>query len=309
MQAKYRYFLSIAWLLWVGCGNEPRLGSVSSSTGTASGHVEMAPAAPPPAGSSSKMALDSKQKPAADAAAAAANEEGTKPAAEKIEVVERKVIKTGDIEFETKDLNKTKNLIAKTVSDLKGYVAEESQHNSDYRKQHTITIRVPALQFDTLLSILGTHAGHFDSKNIHTQDVTEEYIDVSARLKTQRNLEIQYVQVLKQAKNVKEIMEVQGFIADVREKIESAEGRLRYLSNQVGLSTLTISFYTTTGVSGHPKGFFWRLTHEFGNGWEGLLNLVVGVVSIWPFWLLVFGAIWGFRRWKKGGNIFRFWKK
>jgi hypothetical protein len=262
-----------------------------------------APAAPPaPSGGA-------RQKQKLEAREAADEDSKSTPASEKIEVVERKIIKTGEITFETKDLNQTKQVIAKTVSDLKGYISEESQNNSDYRKANKLVVRIPAGQFDSLLNLLGTHAGHFDSKNIHTQDVTEEFIDVSARLKTQRDLEIQYTQVLKQAKNVKEIMEVQGFLADVREKIESAEGRLRYLSSQVGFSTLTIHFYKTVGASGHSRGFFWRLTHEFGNGWQGFLNLIVDFVSVWPFWLMVFSGIWYYRRWKKGGGNFRFWKK
>jgi hypothetical protein len=300
MQVKYSFFIAIAFAITViSCAHESK--SASRQTAGASDMTYAAPA-PPPAPESARQ----KQKLEAGKAT---DEENQPAATQKIEVVERKVIKTGDIRFETQDLNQTKSIIAKSVADLKGYISEESQNNSDYRKENTLVVRIPAGQFDSLLNVLGTHAGHFDSKSIHTQDVTEEFIDVSARLKTQRELENQYSQVLKQAKNVKEIMEVQGYLAEVREKIESAEGRLRYLSNQVGFSTLTIHFYKTVGSAGHSRGFFWRLTHEFGNGWEGFLNLIVGLVSVWPFWLMVFSGIWFYRRWKKGGGNLRFWKK
>jgi Domain of unknown function (DUF4349) len=301
MQAKYGFFISIALAITIiSCAHESK--SVPHQTTAVSDMASAAPAAPPAPESSARQ----KQKLASNNAT---EENETDPASEKIEVVERKIIKTGEIRFETKDLNQTKNIISKAVADLKGYISEESQNNSDYRKENKLVVRIPAGQFDSLLNVLGTYAGHFDSKSIHTQDVTEEFIDVSARLKTQRALENQYTQVLKQAKNVKEIMEVQGYLADVREKIESAEGRLRYLSNQVGFSTLTIHFYKTIGVAGHSRGFFWRLTHEFGNGWEGFLSLIIGFVSVWPFWLMVFSGIWFYRRWKKGGGNLRFWKK
>jgi Domain of unknown function (DUF4349) len=301
MQAKYGFFISIAFVVTViSCANESKHASHQSTK--VSDMASAAPAAPPAPESSARQ----KQKLASNKAT---EENETDPSSEKIEVVERKIIKTGEIQFETKDLNQTKSIISKAVTNLKGYISEESQNNSDYRKENKLVVRIPAGQFDSLLNVLGTHAGHFDSKSIHTQDVTEEFIDVSARLKTQRELENQYTQVLKQAKNVKEIMEVQGYLADVREKIESAEGRLRYLSNQVGFSTLTIHFYKTIGVAGHSRGFFWRLTHEFGNGWEGFLSLIIGFVSVWPFWLMVFSGIWFYRRWKKGGGNFRFWKK
>jgi hypothetical protein len=301
MQAKYGFFISIAFAITViSCANESKYAAHQSTK--VSDMASAAPAAPPAPESSARQ----KQKLASNKAT---EENETDPSSEKIEVVERKIIKTGEIQFETKDLNLTKNIISKAVANLKGYISEESQNNSDYRKENKLVVRIPAGQFDSLLNVLGTHAGHFDSKSIHTQDVTEEFIDVSARLKTQRALENQYTQVLKQAKNVKEIMEVQGYLADVREKIESAEGRLRYLSNQVGFSTLTIHFYKTIGVAGHSRGFFWQLTHEFGNGWEGFLSLIIGFVSVWPFWLMVFSGIWFYRRWKKGGGNIRFWKK
>ncbi|MEY4936510.1 MAG: hypothetical protein RIS64_2869 [Bacteroidota bacterium] len=302
MQVKYGYFISIALAITIiSCAQESKY--APHQTSNVSDMASAASAAPPAPESTSNQ----KQKLASKTAA---NEEDkSTPSSEKIEVVERKIIKIGEIRFETKDLNQTKSIIAKSVADLKGYISEESQNNSDYRKENKLVVRIPAGQFDSLLTVLGTYAGHFDSKSVHTQDVTEEFIDVSARLKTQRDLETQYAQVLKQAKNVKEIMEVQGYLAEVREKIESAEGRLRYLSNQVGFSTLTIHFYKTMGSAGHSRGFFWRLTHEFGNGWQGFLNLIVGLVSVWPFWLMVFSGVWFYRRWKKGGGNIRFWKK
>ena len=302
MQAKYGSFISIVLAITViSCAHESKSPQKTSVSELA---YEPPPAPPTPEGGTHL-----KQKLESRTAANANEEDKSAQSSEKIEVVERKIIKIGDIRFETKDLNQTKSIIAKSVADLKGYISEESQNNSDYRKENKLVVRVPAGQFDSLLNVLGTHAGHFDSKNIHTQDVTEEFIDVSARLKTQRDLETQYAQVLKQAKNVKEIMEVQGYLAEVREKIESAEGRLRYLSNQVGFSTLTIHFYKTVGSAGHSRGFFWRLTHEFGNGWEGFLSLIIGFVSVWPFWLMVFSGIWFYRRWKKGGGNIRFRKK
>ncbi len=303
MQSKYGFLFSLTFAITIlSCANEAQY--APHQTAAASDMAYAAPAAPPPPPDGS-----ARQKQKLEAKEVADNETQPTSSTAKIEVVERKIIKTGEIRFETKDLNQTKSIIAKSVSDLKGYISEESQNNSDYRKENKLVVRIPAGQFDSLLNLLGTHAGHFDSKSVHTQDVTEEFIDVSARLKTQRDLESQYAQVLKQAKNVKEIMEVQGYLAEVREKIESAEGRLRYLSNQVGFSTLTIHFYKTVGAAGHSRGFFWRLTHEFGNGWEGFLNLIIGLVSVWPFWLMVFSGIWFYRRWKKGGGNIRFWKK
>ena len=94
-------------------------------------------------------------------------------------------------------------------------------------------IRVPADRFDELLLIIEPLASKIESKNINTQDVTEEFIDVETRLKTKKELETRYLEILKQAKTVTDIISIESQIATVRSEIESMEGRINYLKNQV----------------------------------------------------------------------------
>lgn len=216
---------------------------------------------------------------------------------QKVEIIERKIIKTGDVRFKTKDLDKTRQAIVSTVNVLKGYVGEESQTSDGTNSEMHLTVRVPAQYFDSLMSVISSNAEYFDSKNIHTQDVTEEFIDVMTRIRTKKSLESQYFAVLKQAKNIKEIMEVRRELNTVREEIESAEGRLRYLSSQVSYSTLTLVFYKETlGRSGSPRSFWSRLGDGFVSGWQTLLDIVIGLVAVLPI-VLMFGVLfWVFRR-------------
>ena len=160
-----------------------------------------------------------------------------------------------------------------------------------------LTVRIPALYFDSLMTVISSNAEYFDSKNIHSQDVTEEFIDVSTRVRTKKSLENQYLTILKQAKSIKEIMEVRRELNTVREEIESAEGRLRYLSSQVSYSTLTLAFYKDiSGRGGSPRGFWSRIGNGFVNGWQMLLDFVIVLVSTLPI-LLPFGGIFWAIRW------------
>lgn len=225
------------------------------------------------------------------------------PAPQKIEVVERKIIKTGDVRFKTGDLQKTRQTVINAVTAFKGYVSEEGQTGNGGVSEMHITVRVQSQYFDSLLTIIGSNAEYFDTKNIHTQDVTEEFIDVMARIKTKKTLENQYTQVLKQAKNVKEIMEVERALNDVREQIESAEGRLHYLSSQVSFSTLTLAFYVEPiSRVGSPRGFWARLGDGLVGGWQSLLDIIIGLVGAWPFWLILGGLGLGVRRFLKWRN-------
>jgi hypothetical protein len=222
---------------------------------------------------------------------------------QKIEVTERKIIKTGDVRFKTNDLQKTRQAVVNAVNTYKGYVSEEGQTGNGSSSEMHITVRVPSQYFDSLMTIISSNAEYFDTKNIHTQDVTEEYIDVAARIKTKKTLENQYVQVLKQAKNVKEIMEVERALNEVREQIESAEGRLRYLSSQVSYSTLTLNFYIEVAArSGSPRGFWARMGDGLVGGWQSLLDIIIGFVGAWPVWLVLgvlFLGVRQFLKWRK----------
>ena len=215
---------------------------------------------------------------------------------QKIDVVERKVIKTGNVRFKTRDLQKTRQGILNAVNTFKGYVSEEGQTGNGVSSEMSLTVCVPAPLFDSLLTIIGSNAEYFDSKNIHTQDVTEEYIDVATRIRTKKTLENQYMQVLKQAKSVKEIMDVERELNTVREQIESAEGRMRYLSSQVSFSTLTLAFYVETVSGGSPRSFWARLGDGFVEGWQSLLSGIVWFFGAWPTWLVLGILGFGVRR-------------
>lgn len=212
------------------------------------------------------------------------------------EVMERKLIKEGNISFETDDLEHTKTRINVAIKKYKAYLASENSYNYDTSIRQTLTIRVPSQNFDSLLAAIAEGVGHFDQRNIQIQDVTEEFLDITARIKTKKELESRYLDLLKEAKKVTEILEIERELGKIREEIESVEGRLKYLSNQVNFSTLTVSFYQT--VSG-GEGFFSQIKDGFSNGWENLGFVFIGLVNFWPFLILIILVVWGINRWRK----------
>jgi len=200
--------------------------------------------------------------------------------------VDRKIIRTGEIRFETRDVSKTEALITQSVKEIQGYISGDNVYNSEDRITHRMVIRVPADKFDELLEKISVNALKIESKTIDANDVTEEYIDVEARIKTKKELENRYRELMAKATTVEDMISIEKEMGTLRSDIESIEGRLRYLKDQVSQSTLTAEFYQRTGSS---FSFGSKTGQALETGWKWLLAFIVGVIHFWPF--LVIAAI------------------
>lgn len=217
------------------------------------------------------------------------NETNDQSKVEKVETqIERKIIKEGEISFETANLKETESLITKTVNEMGGYVANDNVFSNEDRITHRMTLRVPADKFDQLLTKISESAKKLDRKTISALDVTEEYIDVEARIKTKKELESRYKELLVKAKTVEDLLSIEKEIGTLRTEIESIEGRLRYLQDRVSLSSLTIEYYQLTTSS---FGFLSKLGRAFVTGWNWLLAFIIGLIHMWPFILLIGGGL------------------
>ncbi|WP_353129130.1 DUF4349 domain-containing protein [Parapedobacter pyrenivorans] len=209
---------------------------------------------------------------------------------------ERKLVKTGSVTFETSSLSETKKQIDAAVKKHNAYIASEQAYTSPSSQNYTLIVRMPANHFDALLADATAGVGKFDSKDIGIQDVTEEFVDVQARIRTKKELESRYLELLKKANQISEILEIEKQIGELRADIEAAEGRMRYLSNQSEYATLTISYY----VSMKPQvEFATKFKQGIATGWDNFMWMLVGLVHIWPLILLAILLVWLFRYWRK----------
>lgn len=215
------------------------------------------------------------------------------------EIIDRKLIKEGRVEFETDDLSTTRKAILKAVTKYKGFIASDQGFTSTDRNSNTIVIRVPADSFDNLLADATLGVEKFESRDIDVKDVTAEFLDIQARLKTKRELELRYLEILKQAKTVTEILEIEKQAGELRSEIESIEGRLNYLENKISLSTLTMVFYEYIP---NRTEFGQKFKNGFENGWNNLIWFFVMLTHIWPFILIVIAVIAGIRIFGKRGS-------
>lgn len=159
-----------------------------------------------------------------------------------------------------------------------------------------LVARIPSNQFDAAISSVEKLANNVIQRNVKGQDVTEEFIDLEARIKTQQALELQFLQIMKQATKVADAMEVQRQIADVRTEIEKLEGRKRFLENNATLSTITISLQSPMPIAVNTSGFGRSIREAVSESIEtasaivlGLIRLVIVMFPIFVFVLLPAG--------------------
>jgi hypothetical protein len=219
---------------------------------------------------------------------------------DKSEIIQRKLIKNGEITFSTKNIDETRKELEKACKEFDGYVSSEEQQKFDESINYKEVIRIPAGRFDAFMKVIEKLGEHIEYRNFTTQDVTEEFIDTEARLKTKKELETRYHQLLGKATKVTDMLAIEEQISKVRTEIETMQGRLNFLTNQVGYSTLTVNYHQ---VIAGEFGFGSRLISSFVTGWNGLLAFLIGIISAWPFFLILGGSFWLITRWVKRINF------
>ena len=137
-----------------------------------------------------------------------------------------------------------------------------------------LVVRIPSNKFGGALDEIKQLAGNLSEANVTGQDVTEDFIDLEARIKTQKALELQFLEIMKQAKKVGDALEVQRQTAEVRTEIEKLEGRKRFLENRSSLSTLTVNIHAPKVITVNPTGF----AHTVRDAVSDSLELAFGML-------------------------------
>ncbi|MEM6783038.1 MAG: DUF4349 domain-containing protein [Bacteroidota bacterium] len=214
--------------------------------------------------------------------------------------VDRQLIKTGRLTLRVHSYDEAVTALRDTIARYDAYLSGEQEQRRTYRIENTLTIRVATDEFDTLVDALSQIGGSVEARAIDVDDVTEEYVDIQARLRSRRAAEERYLDILQRATTVEDILTVQRQLDQVREEIERVEGQLRFLRDRVGFSTLTVSLYQETEFAlTEGPGFFARVAESFEAGWRSILELTLGLIALWPLLLLLVAGAWTVRRWRR----------
>lgn len=202
----------------------------------------------------------------------------------------KKIIKTGDLTLRVASVGEMYQKVKTRLQEYDAYIENEFQSTYEQRIQYTLSIRVPSTSFDSLFNALADEATVVENLSVRMDDVTERYYDLETRLKNKKALEVRYLELLKQAKTVEDIVEIERNLNEVRTQIEVEQGQFDYLSKQINMSTINLSFYEVLpyrfSSEFHP-GIGERIKESLNQGWHAFTSFLIWTIGMWPFALLI----------------------
>jgi hypothetical protein len=220
--------------------------------------------------------------------------------------MDRKIIRTATIDLRVEDFAETDHALKNLVEFMDGYVADfREDRRYGERLSGEWVVRIPVDQFDAFVEQV-LQLGVPMMRQVSAEDVTEQYVDLTARLSNKRKLEERILQLLdEQAGEIKDVIEVETQLGRVREEIELLEGKLRYLSDQITMTTVTISAREDKGYVppqaptfvGQIKSVFLNSLAIIGNVAQGAVLIIVAIAP----WIVILTVVvvpiyWRLRR-------------
>lgn len=212
------------------------------------------------------------------------------------------VIRTGQAFIEVEKVDPAILKIRQLTAQVGGFITNSSiSGGNDQIRVATLEIKIPVTKYDEAVSSLST-IGKVETVNSTAQDVGEEFVDVSARVKNAARLEERLITLLStRTGKLDEVLRVERELARVREEIERYEGRLRYLSARVAMSTLSITVHEPAPLLGNTPGEN-PIAAALRRAWKNFVALFAGFIAslgvVIPLALLALAAWMGYRRWK-----------
>jgi len=195
---------------------------------------------------------------------------------------EKKIIRTANISLEVSSLSDLEASVQAFAEQYKGYITSSNlKETSCY-----ITVKIPSNNFDAAITSAG-NLGIIKNRSINSEDVSDTYYDLQTRLETKKTMQKKLEAYLSSAKNMSDLLEIEKQLNNVTSEIESMEGRMKRLSNQIDYSTIWFSFYLPSGYNN--EGFDWPdLKEAFRNFGHNTINFFASLLmSI--FYIVLFG--------------------
>ena len=258
-------------------------------------------AASPGTSSDAPAGAPDEAKSAADAIALGAvgeREIAASPASEEswsrqyaFDVGARLIVRTGQASIEVDSLEPAMAELRRIAQKAGGFVADASVQSGRHQlRQATLQIKVPSIRFDELTEGLQP-IGRLEYVNVGAEDVSEEFVDLTARATNGHRLEERLVELLRtRTGKLQDVLSVERELARVREEIERMEGRLRFLKSSAQLSTLSVSLHEPVPIvasTGHGP-----IAEAFRAAWRNFVGVLAGAIASLGYVVPVLVAGW-----------------
>lgn len=246
----------------------------------------------------------------------AAQEQALRGGGGEAATVERLVIQNADLAVVVSDVEGRMKEIEKMAANMGGFVVSSSLYQgytSDYTPvpEGSIVIRVPAEKLDEALGLIKEGAVEIQTETRSGQDVTAEYVDLKSRLKTYQSAEQELTELMQNAQDTDEVVNIFNQLMFYREQIEIIQGQIKYYEEAAALSAVSVrliaeeTLQPVTIGKWEPKGVALEAIQDLLNFWKNFVDFMIrfilftlptlATIAI-PFYLAFIGARWVFRR-------------
>ena len=213
---------------------------------------------------------------------------------------EQKLIRTGNVSIEVQSVSDAEDKITAWAKSLGGYIT----NSNTWQNGAGFTVRIPSSRFDEAMSQVGNF-GRITNRSVNSQDVSDNYYDLQSRLETKYILRDKLTGYLGQAKDIKDLLEIERQLNSVIEDIESTESRFKRLSGQIDYSTIYINM---SFERGKDEGGI--ILPDVKDSWNEILSNIIaffwGLVKV-LFYIVIFGipivAVAAFFYWLLFGKV------
>ncbi|EZH65544.1 hypothetical protein DH09_18150 [Bacillaceae bacterium JMAK1] len=189
-----------------------------------------------------------------------------------VETSERMVVQNGHLEVVVEAFDDMMYEIESTVMNLDGYVVETSvQGSEEGERSGSLLVRIPEDDFQSFMDEVVSTSTELVHRSTYGNDVTEEYIDLESRLRSQEVVEERLVTFLEAAENTEDLLTISDDLANVQQEIETIEGRMNYLDNQVDFATINLYIYEQSSTALQDQSTL--------NTWQNATNLFTGTIN------------------------------
>lgn len=193
-------------------------------------------------------------------------------------VIDRKMIMTARIELTVGNVVGIEDKVIQLVKGYGGHIQRSYLNSNENNQYWEFTLRIPTQSFDTGIKEIGT-LGKVQNSTTNGQDVTEEYMDLAARLKVLQLEESRLLELLGKAVTISDFLQVESHLSRVRVDIEQTTGRIKYLDNRLDFSTIDLLIRPAQGLVEQELKGFAGLAQKMKAAYRRGINGVVGIIT------------------------------
>lgn len=215
----------------------------------------------------------------------------------------RKITYNMNASVQVEEVNLALDRITQEVKSLGGYVVESSQNQYQNNSSAQVTLKIPSSQLEGFRELI-SEVGKVLNQHTTANDITNQYYDADTRLRSLEAQETRYIEILKEAHTVEDILKIESYLGNIRMQIEQLKGQLKLWDHEVAYSTISLNLQTTpnpVSINDPWQPVSWAKTWQaaqnailktLSSTWNGFNYLIVGMAYAIPYLLLV-GVVFG----------------